>query len=94
MSQTPEMREAIARIIDPSSWQVLDSYLERVKRHHPHGGYDPDNFTDKASLAKADAILALFAPSPVVEGQGSSVAESGGTALPKSEGLGSAGGRG
>ena len=29
-----------------------------MKRHHPHGGYDPDNFTDKASLAKADEILA------------------------------------
>lgn len=57
---TPD-RETVARIIDPSSWRVLDSYLERVKRHHPHGGYDPDNFTDKVSLAKADAILALFA---------------------------------
>jgi len=91
MSQTPEMREAIARIIDPPSWQVLDSYLEHVKRHHPHGGYDPDNFTDKASLAKADAILALSAPSPAVEGQGSSggrvqAAPDGATDVPLSAG--------
>ena len=50
---------------------MLDSYLERVKRHHPHGGYDPDNFTDKVSLAKADAILALW---PTGEGVSGGVA--------------------
>lgn len=53
-------REQIARLIDPSSWRVFDHELERVKRHHPNGGYDPDNFTDRASLALADKILALI----------------------------------
>jgi hypothetical protein len=52
--------EAIARLIDPSSWRVFDSELERVKRHHPNGGYDPDNFTDRASLAVADRIIDLI----------------------------------
>jgi hypothetical protein len=67
-ASTPPDRETVARVIDPSSWRVLDSYLERVKRHHPHGGYDPDNFTDKASLAKADAIIALWPTGEGVSG--------------------------
>jgi hypothetical protein len=53
-----EQREAIARIIDPSSWRVLDAYLAQVKRR-PNAGYDPDNFKDIRSLVLADAILAL-----------------------------------
>jgi hypothetical protein len=61
-------REAVARIIDPGAWRVFDSELERVKRHHPHGGYDPDNFKDRTSLALADAILALPTPAPKDEG--------------------------
>lgn len=62
-------RETIARIIDPGKWRVLDTELERVRRHHPNGGYDPDNFKDHASLAKADAILALRSnPQPGSEG--------------------------
>ena len=56
-------REELARIIDPSSWLVLDSYLAEVKRKHPNSGYDPDNFKDRESLAKADQWLSR--PSPV-----------------------------
>ena len=54
-----ELREKAARIIDPSRWAVMDDYLAEVRRK-PNVGYDPDNFKDKASLAKADAILALL----------------------------------
>jgi len=63
MTYTPEQldgMEAIARIIDPSPWRVFDAELERVKRHHPNGGYDPDNFKDRSSLAKAAQIVALL----------------------------------
>lgn len=55
-------REAVARVIDPSSWQVMDSYLAEVKRKHPNSGYDPDNFKCRGSLTKADAILAMLSP--------------------------------
>ena len=61
-----ELREQIARVIDPSSWRVFDSELERVKRHHPNGGYDPDNFKDRISLAQADRIIALLPASQAV----------------------------
>ena len=61
MDKTLDLDEAIARLIDPSSWRVFDSELERVKRHHPNGGYDPDNFKDRASLALASRILTLIA---------------------------------
>jgi len=61
MDKTLDLDEAIARLIDPSSWRVFDSELERVKRHHPNGGYDPDNFKDRASLALAGRILTLIA---------------------------------
>ncbi len=56
-------REELARVIDPSSWLVLDSYLAEVKRKHPNSGYDPDNFKDRESLTKADQWLSR--PSPV-----------------------------
>lgn len=60
-------REAVARIIDPSKWRVLDSYLADVKRKYrgKDAAYDPEAFKDKESLAKADAILAL----PTEEGE-------------------------
>jgi len=61
MDKTLDLDEAIARLVDPSSWRVFDSELERVKRHHPNGGYDPDNFKDRASLALASRILTLIA---------------------------------
>ena len=63
---SPGERETVARIIDPSSWHVLDSYLAIVKRT-PNAGYDPDAFKDQASLAKADQIIALLGLSPSVE---------------------------
>lgn len=54
-----ELVERVARIIDPSSWRVMDSYLADVKRK-PNVGYDPDNFKDKQSMADARAILDLI----------------------------------
>lgn len=60
-------REIVARIVDPSSWRVHDAELERVKRHHPHGGYDPDNFKDQRSLTRADEILAALSYAGMVE---------------------------
>ena len=55
--------EQIARLIDPSSWRVLDSYLEQAKRKYAgqDAGYDPEAFKDRASLAIADQIIALDA---------------------------------
>jgi len=54
--------EQIARIIDPSRWSVLDSYLADTQRKYGdvHAGYDPASFKDQISLAKADEILALI----------------------------------
>ena len=56
-------REQIARLIDPSSWRVLDSYLEQAKRKYAgqDAGYDPEAFRDQASLAIAAQIMALDA---------------------------------
>lgn len=61
-----EERETIARIIDPSRWAVLDGYLADMLRKYKGRdcGYDPEAFKDKASLAKADAILALRTKEP------------------------------
>ena len=59
MSDMPE-REAIARLIAPSSWSVMDSELERFARHHPKGSYDHAVFQDRVSLALADQILDLI----------------------------------
>ena len=56
MTTLSELREDIARMIDPSSWRVFDAELRRVKRI-PNAGYDPDNFKDRQSLALADQIL-------------------------------------
>lgn len=64
--------ETIARIIDPSRWAVMDSYLAETKRKlaGKDAGYDPDNFKDKASLTKAAAILEVvgYPCSPLCEG--------------------------
>ncbi len=63
MTNPSEHREALARIIDPSSWRVMDGYLADTKRKYrgKDAGYDPEAFKDKASIAKADAILAYLA---------------------------------
>lgn len=52
--------ETVARIIDPSKWAVLDSYLADMLRKYKgeHIGYDPEPFKDKASMAKAQAAIA------------------------------------
>ena len=47
-------REAIARIVDPSLWETADRLLALTPDRDLSG-------TLAASLAKADAILALFA---------------------------------
>lgn len=61
---TPEtLRETVARIIDPSAWRVMDSYLAETMRKYAgqHVGIDLEAFKHKASLSKADAILAAIA---------------------------------
>lgn len=62
-----ETIEAMARIIDPSSWRVFDTYLAEVKRKYAgqDAAYDPEAFKDKASIAKARAIVALLPQPPV-----------------------------
>ena len=66
-----EAREDIARIIDPSSWLVLDGYLADVKRKYAgqDAAYDPLAFKDRASLAKADAILTLLSERDTLAGK-------------------------
>lgn len=56
------LEERIARIIDPSSWRVLDSYLADVRRKYmgQDAAYDPEAFKDKASLALVREILTLL----------------------------------
>lgn len=56
-------REEIARIVDPSAWQVLDSYIKRAKS--PEEGVQMRARWDRhESLATAYAILSL------IEGKG------------------------
>lgn len=63
MTQAPAKfdRETVARIIDPSSWSILDGYLAQAKRKYrgTNTGYDPGAFYDKHSIDKAAAIMAL-----------------------------------
>lgn len=51
--------ELVARMIDPSSWRVMDSYLDAAKRKYQgqDAAHDPDAFKHKESLAKATEIL-------------------------------------
>ena len=64
MTEATSLEERIARIIDPSSWAVLDGYLAEVKRKYrgQNAEYDPSAFKDKGSLAKAREIRALITP--------------------------------
>lgn len=52
--------ERVARIIDPGSWAVMDSYLEQTKRKYAgqNCAYNPDNFKHKESMAIAQAAIA------------------------------------
>lgn len=57
-----ELIEAMARIIDPSSWRVMDGYLAQMLRKYKgeHIGYDPDAFKHKGSMAIARALLPVI----------------------------------
>lgn len=57
-----ELIEAMARIIDPSSWRVMDGYLAQMLRKYKgeHVGYDPDAFKHKESMAIARALLPVI----------------------------------
>ena len=58
----PATVERMARIIDPSSWSVFDSYLATVRRKYSgqNGRYDPSAFKDKKSTAIAQTVLAVL----------------------------------
>ena len=57
-----ELIEAMARIIDPSSWRVMDGYLAQMLRKYKgeHIGYDPDAFKHKESMAIARSLLPII----------------------------------
>lgn len=59
-----ELVEIAARIIDPSSWAVMDSYLAETKRKYrgQNVGWPADQFHHKESMAKARAVLAAVTP--------------------------------
>lgn len=54
-------KEQAARIIDPASWAVMDSYLKQMLRKYKgqNIGYDPDAFKHKESMAIAEALWPL-----------------------------------
>ena len=60
--RSDELIEAMARIIDPSSWRVMDGYLAQMLRKYKgeHIGYDPDAFKHKESMAIARALLPVI----------------------------------
>jgi len=51
--------ERVARIIAPTRWAVLDSYLEQTKRKYrgQNCAYDPEEFKDSTSIVTAREIL-------------------------------------
>lgn len=72
-------REAIARIMDPKGWETRDRQYDAIKRSTMHDKDRPLAFANadyytRDSLTKADAILALRAPSR--EPEGGAVSES------------------
>ena len=54
--------EVIARIIDPTTWAVMDSYLEQTKRKYAgqNVGWPADQFQHKVSMGKAREIIAAL----------------------------------
>ena len=54
-------KEQAARIIDPASWAVMDSYLKQMLRKYKgqNIGYDPEAFKHKESMAIATALWPL-----------------------------------
>lgn len=66
-------REAIARIMDPKGWETRDRQYDAIKRSTMHDKDRPLAFANadyyiRDSLNKADACLALRAPSREPEG--------------------------
>lgn len=61
---TDELIEQVARIIDPSSWRVMDSEKASMLRKYKgrNIGWPSDQFQHKESMAKASAILAAINP--------------------------------
>ncbi len=57
-----DLIEAMARIIDPSSWRVMDGYLAQMLRKYKgeHIGYDPESFKHKESMAIARALIPII----------------------------------
>jgi hypothetical protein len=57
-----ELVEELARIIDPSSWTVMDSYLAQMlgKYKGENAAYDPSQYKHKESMATARAILPIL----------------------------------
>lgn len=67
-------REAIARIMDPRGWETRDRQYDAIKRSTMHDKDRPLAFANadyytRESLTKADAILAIRAPSREPEGR-------------------------
>jgi hypothetical protein len=67
-----EAVERVARIIDPSTWETMDGYLEATKRKYRSQNvmWPADQFKDKASMAKAREIIAALSSNNVVEPSG------------------------
>ena len=57
-----ELIEAMARIIDPSSWRVMDGYLAQTLREDrgKRDDYRPDAFKHKESMAIARALIPVI----------------------------------
>lgn len=55
--------ERIARILDPSSWAVMDGYLAETQRKYrgQNVGWPADQFKHKESMATARKVLAAIA---------------------------------
>lgn len=68
MSESTEMRELIARVIDPDGWVTRDRQMAALNRMAatdepiPPEAYDGPNYYTRDALAKADAILRLIQP--------------------------------
>lgn len=62
-------KEQAARIIDPASWAVMDSYLKQMLRKYKgqNIGYDPEAFKHKESMAIAAALWPLVQQTIAVE---------------------------
>lgn len=59
---TDPLTEAVARIIDPSSWAVMDSYLADMLRKYKgeNAAYDPEQYKHKESMDVAQAAIAAM----------------------------------